>query len=284
MSPRVTAYGGAPAGTDDEVAASILEGTDVPFLPAEPVSSMSGWLEGRSQPLSDVARRVVEGASHGSAVVATAPGPLTLATAARAAAHPAYRTHLALDALVVWTEGRLRELESIRPDLELVVVLDEPALAVFAADAPDAGRFRDVATATLSEIVDRCPAPLVIRTDDDTDWSIVSEARPARVAWNATDLGFGFEEHVDTVARAIGDGMGVMWGVASVDPAPLGSDDVTLARYRTALARLVVAGAPISAIRDDAWFAPSGSMERLQVERARQVLARVAAIAGEAHD
>lgn len=284
MSPVVTGYGGAPHGPDDEVATLILGSTGVPFLPSEPTSSMSGWLEGRPTPLSGIARHVAAQAPEDATVIATAPGPLTLATAARAAAHPAYRTHLALDALVAWTEHRLEELRALRPDVSLCVVLDEPALAVFTADAPDAGRYRDVATSTLAEMVDRSPVPLVVRTTDDTDWSIIAAARPARVGWNATDLGFGFEEHVDAVARAVGEGMGIMWGVASVDTAPLGSDDVTLARYRAALARLVVAGAPISAIRDDAWFSPSGSMEHLRVERARQVLRQVAAIAGEVDD
>jgi hypothetical protein len=284
VSPVVTAYGGAPHGPDDDVAGLILGSTAAPFLPSEPASSMTGWLEGRPKALSAIARRVAEGAPEGSTVVATAPGPLTLATAARAAAHPAYRTHLALDALVAWSEHRLDELERIRPDVTLVVVLDESALAVFAADSPDASRYRDVATSTLAEIVGRAPVPLVICTGGDTDWSIIAEVRPARVCWNATELAFGFEEHIDALAQAVGEGMGIVWGVASVDPAPLGSDDVTLARYRAALARLVVAGAPISAIRDDAWFVPSGSMEHLRVERARQVLARVAAIAGEADD
>ncbi len=65
---------------------------------------------------------------------------------------------------------------------------------------------------------------------------------------------------------------------------PQGSDDVTLGRYRTALARLVVAGAPIRAMRDDAWFVPNASMERLDVGRAGRVLDRVAVIAGEADD
>ncbi len=281
MSPTVTAFGGAPQGGDDDVVDLILGMTTAPFLPADVGSSMSGWLEGTPRPISEVARRVVEGAAEGAHLVTTTPGPLTLAMAARAAAHPAYRTHLALDALAAWIEARCEEIARHRSDLLVTIVMDEPALAVFAPDAPEAGRYREVAVKTLATMVERSDAPLVIHSGEDTDWSVVAAAEPAYVGWNTTELGVGFEAHADEIARAIGDGMGIMWGVASVEPTPQGSDDVILARYRAALARLVVAGAPIAAIRDDAWFAPSGSMERLDVGRAQRVLERVAALTGE---
>lgn len=283
MSPIVSAFGGAPQGSPEDVAELIRTHTDVPFLPSDVATSLTGWLDGEPRALSDVARVVLEQAPSGR-VVETAPGPLTLAMAARAAAHPAYRTHLALDALVSWLEKRQEEVSAIRDDVMVLAVLDEPALAAFAPDAVQSDAYRDVAVSVLGSMVERSPVPVAIRTSDDTDWSLIAEARPALLGWNVTDLGFGFDQHVDSVARAVGEGMGVMWGVAGVEPAPQSSDDVTLTRYRTALAKLVVAGAPIGAIRDHAWFVPNGSMERLGTDRARRVLENVAAIAGEADD
>ena len=284
MSPKITAYGGSPQGQDIDVARFILETTSAPWVPGEVVSSLTGWMEGTPQALTSTARTVLEGAASGSTIVTTAPGPLTLAMAARAAAHPAYRTHLALDALVSWIARHRADVESVRDDVEMLVVLDEPALAAFAPDAGDVDRYRQVAVSTLTAIVDRSPLPIVIRASEDTDWSVVAEAAPAFVGWNVTELGFGFDQHIDEVAKAIGNGMGVMWGVASVEPAPQGSDDVTLNRYRTAFAKLIVAGAPIRAIREDAWFVPNGSMERLGVDRARRVMGTVREIAEEADD
>jgi len=284
MSPVITGYGGAPVGPPDAVAVLITGATSAPWLPSENASSVTRWLEGTPRPLSETAGLVLDAAREGATVVTTAPGPLTLAMAARAAAHPAYRTRVALDALVAWIDAHTADVHERRPDLSVVVVLDEPALSAFAPDARSGDQYRDVAVAALAEMVARSPIPVVIRTDGDTDWSIVAEVRPARVGWNVTDLGFGFDQHADSIAEAIGGGMGVMWGVASVEPSPQSSDDVTLTRYRTALARLVVAGAPIAGLRDDAWFVPNGSMERLGVDRAGRVLDRVATIAGEADD
>lgn len=284
MSPIISAFGGAPQGSDEDVAEFIRTRTDVPFLPSDVATSLTSWMDGTPRPLSDLARRVLSDAPVSGRVVETAPGPLTLAMAARAAAHPAYRTHLALDALVSWFERRQTEIAETRDDVTLVAVLDEPALSAFAPDATEVDDYRAVAVSVLQTMVERSPVPLAIRTADDTDWSVVAEAQPAFIGWNVTDVGFGFEQHVDAVAEAIGRGMGVMWGVASVEPVPQGSDDVTLARYRTAFARLIVAGAPIRAIRDDAWFVPNASMERLGVERAGRVMDQVAAIAEEADD
>jgi hypothetical protein len=284
VSPVISGYGASPQGTPVEVAGLILETTDAPWLPSDVATSMAGWLEGTPRPLSETAALVLDGARDGAVVVATVPGPLTLAMAARAAAHPAYRTHLAIDALVSWIERRMFDVAAVRDDVALRVVLDEPAMSAFAPDAVDAERFREVAVNALATIVARSPAPLVIRTSDDTDWSVIVDAGPAFIGWNVTDLGFGFEQHVDAVAEGLGSGMGVMWGVASVEPTPQSSDDVALTRYRTALARLVVAGAPLRAIRDDAWFVPNGSLERLGVDNARRVMRQVAGIAEEAHD
>ena len=262
----------------------ITAATTVPFLAADLATSMEGWMNGLAEPLSGIARLTLDLAPTGATVVTTAPGPLTLALAARAAAHPASRPQLAVDALVAWMVGRRDDIAHLRPDVDIVVVLDEPALSAFAPDRPDAERYRPVAVDALVEVVATAPLDIAIRYEEDTDWSVVAAAGPRYVAWNVGALGVRFDEHTDAVARAIGSGMGVMWGVAGVGPSPVGSDGVAISRYRTALARLVVAGAPLAQIRDDAWFIPNGSMERLSVERARRVMEQVADVAGAIDD
>lgn len=281
MSPVLSGFGGAPVGDDEDVADLILRTTTVPYLPAEAASSLVGWLEGTPRPLTALDRRILDGCPTGGRVVTSVPGPVTLAMAARAAAHPAYRSQVAVDALCRWISARTEEVAAIRPDLTMTVLLDEPALSVFAQDDPDLEHHRVAAIETLAAVVGACETPLIIRCDEDTDWSIVAAVTPAGVCWNVSELGDRFESHLDTVAAAIGRGMRVVWGVASAEPSPTGSDLVTVTRYRTNLAKLVVAGAPLEMTRDEAWFVPNASVEHLDTTAAARVMARVAEVVAE---
>lgn len=284
MSPLVSAFGGAPVGSDDEVAAMITATTDAPFLPAVVTSSLLGWMNADVEPIAGSALRTLQLAPEKASVVATAPGPITLATAARAMAHPAHRTLLAVEALVRWMQRFRDQVEGHRGDVELVVVLDDPALAAIGPGVEVPESYRSIAAEAIAEVVASAPVPVAIRCEEDTDWAVVAAARPAFVAWNTHALASGFDDSTDELAAAAGDGMRIMWGTIGTEPGTTEHEHVTVDRYRTALAKLVVAGAPLAAVRDDAWFTPAGTLERLDLVQARRVMQQVAVVAGHADE
>ena len=94
-------------------------------------------------------------------------------------------------------------------------------------------------------------------------------------------LGEGFQRGVDQIAEALGKGTRIMWGIVPTTPGPLPETHVIAGRYGTAVANLVVAGAPFRALKADAWFTPACGLAGLSVADAERVADKLDEIVGE---
>lgn len=149
----------------------------------------------------------------------------------------------------------------------LVVILDEPALAV---DGDDVRIPRSVLLA-LRRTIASIDAEVGIHCCGDTDWGALAALGPAWLSWDLAALGHGFAMGVDQIAEALGAGARVMWGIVPTTAGPLPDQNVLLGRYGTALANLVVAGAPFASLKAEAWFTPACGLAGLSVADAEAV-------------
>jgi len=150
----------------------------------------------------------------------------------------------------------------------VILVLDEPSLVVLGeagAALPDPVR------AVLQRVIDSIDAQVGIHCCGDTDWGGVADLRPDWLSWDLGALGMGFADGVDRIAECLGAGSRVMWGVVPATSGPLPDQNVLVGRYGTAVANLVVAGAPIESLRSQAWFTPSCGLAGLSLSDAEAV-------------
>ncbi len=105
----------------------------------------------------------------------------------------------------------------------------------------------------------------------DTDWGSIAEIGPAWLSWDLGELSMGFLEGVDRIAVALGAGTRVMWGIVPTTTVPLPDQNVLISRYGTAVANLVVAGAPIESLKSQAWFTPACGLAGLSLNDAEAV-------------
>jgi hypothetical protein len=165
----------------------------------------------------------------------------------------------------------------VAPD-HLVVVLDEPALvAMGEAGMPGAAAVFDV----LGEVIATIDADVGVHCCGDTDWGAVADLRPAWLSWDLAALGPGFLDGVDKIAEALGAGTRVSWGVVPTTSGPLPDENVLVGRYGTAVANLVVAGAPMESLRSRAWFTPACGLAGLSVGDAEAVGRLLEIVVGE---
>jgi methionine synthase II (cobalamin-independent) len=182
-------------------------------------------------------------------------------------------------ALPARIRDHLDELRAAAPDAAVTVVLDEPALAALSGPgAPEAGR--EAAREALQAVVSALDVPVGVHCCGDADWSIVTPSRPAVLSWDVAQLGPAFRASVGEVAAAIGAGTRVAWGLVPTDGSALPPATDPVLRYRTVLAELVVAGAPVAPMREDAWATPACGMAGMTVGQAEVVMKRVREIAG----
>ncbi|MDJ0952270.1 MAG: hypothetical protein QNJ81_01200 [Acidimicrobiia bacterium] len=284
---------------DPEIAADFVLATcDVPYLPQLPnrhpqESMLVQWGDGIGGAGVDgntlavgghpgISEEAFRGAAatlarvNGGQVKTQATGPVTLAAALRAGGVDApglvqqvtkellARIELHLD----WVGGHADDV---------VLVLDEPALAALGEHdtIPDAAR------SALESIVASLGVSVGLHCCGDTDWGGVADIGFDWLSWDVSTFGSGFHNGVDRIARALGKGTRIMWGIVPTTPGPLPETHVLVGRYGTAVANLVVAGAPFAALRADAWFTPACGLAGVSVAEAEKVADKLAEVVGE---
>jgi hypothetical protein len=215
---------------------------------------------------------------HGGTIKTQATGPATLTAALLAAGADSPGL---LDRVAEQLQGRISDhLGWIRatsdPD-RIVLMLDEPALAATGGERP----IPQPVLAVLGGMIDAFDVEVGVHCCGDTDWGAIAALRPDWLSWDLSALGSGFAGGVDDVAAALAAGSRVMWGIVPTMPGPLPEQNVLLHRYGTAVATLIVAGAPLSALRDRAWFTPACGLAGLAVDDAEMVARRLGCVVEE---
>lgn len=215
----------------------------------------------------------------GSTLKTQATGPVTLAAALRAGGADG-------DGLLEQVADELLEridahLAWIRRQVEpenLVLVLDEPSLAYL-------GETGAAMPASIMSVLERMighiDAEVGIHCCADTDWGSIAELRPDWLSWDVGELAIGFLDGVDRIAEALGAGTRVAWGIVPTTSAPLPDQNVLLGRYGTAVANLVVAGAPFENLKERAWFTPACGLAGLSIGDAEAVTSLLADVVEE---
>ncbi|MEN8113734.1 MAG: hypothetical protein ABFS21_05050 [Actinomycetota bacterium] len=299
---RTTGVGSLPHDDPAEAAAFVRDTTDLAYLPQLPNRHASeGMLRQWGDGLCGVGAvddgiglrfGVPEGdrveafggaaamldAFDGDAIKTQFTGPVTLALGILAAGAP-------LDGL--WdcvVEGLSRRfadhvasIEAAKPGIEIIAVMDEPALVMY-APGRDAGPIPiEAAAEAISRVFASSPVPTGIHVCGDTDWRTVAGLRPAWLSWDLAALGDGFLTATDAIAEIVSQGTGIMWGMVPSDPAPIDEGRVR-SRYGTAVTRLVLDGAPVEALTNDALATPACGLAGLSIGGAEVVMRRLRSV------
>lgn len=294
-APLRTGVGSLPHRDPEEAARFMLASTDIPYLPqlpnrhpeesmllqwgdgicgAGPDPTGTGLALGETGPRPEAfcgAAAALAGLPAGP-VKTQVTGPLTVATAlAAAGASRAGLIDRVVDALIERTAAHLAWIATATGGEATTVILDEPALV---AIGPDSTR-QPVAVRALSRLMATIDAEVGIHCCGDTDWAMVAGLRPAWISWDVAALGPGFAAAASELAATVAAGTGIIWGVIPTTGGPLPEKDVLLSRYGTAVATMIVAGAPYRALTAGAWFSPGCGMARLSVDDAVAVVRRL---------
>ncbi len=205
----------------------------------------------------------------GSILKTQATGPVTVAAALRSGGvRQSGLLELVADELIVRINEHLRWIRAESDVDEIVLMLDEPSLAalgVSGAEMPQEVR------RVLERVVASIDTAVGVHCCGDTDWGSIAEIGPAWLSWDLGELSMGFLEGVDRIAVALGAGTRVMWGIVPTTTVPLPDQNVLISRYGTAVANLVVAGAPIESLKSQAWFTPACGLAGLSLNDAEAV-------------
>ena len=213
----------------------------------------------------------------GPIVKTQATGPITMAAALRAAG-------VDIPDLVDRVGAELRSridshLAWIRAESnvdEIVLVLDEPALAALGDQS-----LPESAQRTLVDLLEHIDATVGIHCCGDTDWGALADIGFAWLSWDLSALGEGFLAGVDRIAVGLSRGVRLMWGIVPTTSGPLPEPQVLIGRYGTAVANLVVAGAPLAKLKDEAWFTPACGLAGLSIGDAEAVIGVLSEVVGE---
>jgi methionine synthase II (cobalamin-independent) len=204
----------------------------------------------------------------GDVLKTQATGPVTLAAALKAGGvrRTGLLRHVA-DELVIRISDHLDWVRRQSDVEEVILVLDEPMLAV-TGDDPLPAAVLDV----LALVIEQIDADVGIHCCGDTDWGAVAALRPGWLSWDVAALGPGFLAGVDQISRALAADTRLMWGIVPTTPGPLPDQNVIVSRYGTAVANLIVAGAPLESLKQRAWFTPACGLAGLSVADAQAVV------------
>jgi hypothetical protein len=133
----------------------------------------------------------------------------------------------------------------------------------------------------LAFVIEEIDAAVGIHCCGDTDWGAVAALRPGWLSWDVAALGPGFLAGVDQISRALAADTRLMWGIVPTTPGPLPDQNVIVSRYGTAVANLIVAGAPLESLKQRAWFTPACGLAGLSVADAQAVAALLEEVVGE---
>lgn len=215
----------------------------------------------------------------GSRLKTQMTGPITIAAALRAAGHrgPGL-TQVVAEELEERIDRHLSWILNEADVGDVVVVIDEPALAALGTDGSQLPDSAQRALATLAGSID---AEVGLHCCADTDWGSIASIGFDWLSWDLRALSTGFHHGLDRIAEALGAGTRVMWGMVPTTPGPLPEASVIVERYGTAVANLVVAGAPFESLHSGAWFTPACGLAGLTESDAEAVTKLLADVVGE---
>ncbi len=296
---RVTGVGSLPHDDAAEAAAFVSSTTDLPYLPQlpnlDPAEGMlRQWGDGLcgvgasddaiglrwgepqledSDPFGGAAAMM--GRFDGSKIKTQFTGPVTLWLALLAAGCPSEGLwNCVIEGLGARLVAHLDMIETARPGVEIVAVMDEPALVMFAPGRPPGPVPIEAAADAMSRLFSETPIPVGIHVCGDTDWRMVAGLEPAWLSWDLAGLGDGFLSATDIIAEIVSQGTGIMWGMVPTDPTPIDLDRVR-SRYGTAVTRLVLEGAPVGALTEHSLATPACGLAGTTVGGAGVVMERL---------
>ena len=206
-------------------------------------------------------------------------GPVTLWMALLAAGCPADGLwECVVDGLSERVTAHVDMIQTVRPSVEIIAVMDEPALVTFAPGRSDGPIPIEAAAEAISRVFAEAPVPVGIHVCGDTDWRVVAGLEPAWLSWDLAGLGDGFLEATDAIAEIVSQGTGIMWGMVPTDPAPIDLDRVR-SRYGTAVTRLVLEGAPVGALTTKSVVTPACGLAGTTIGGAGVVMDRLREVA-----
>lgn len=299
MSLTRSGVGSLPHDNCADAVGFVARSTDIPYLPQLPnrheqESMLVQWGDGMAGAGWDgtVLRVGIASGDRSEAFLGAAAmldrvgpttlktqatGPVTLAAALRAGGVDVPDL---LDLVVAELQTRIAShLDWIRakaPVSEIVLVIDEPALAAVGDDP-----LPSPAQRALAALIADVDTAVGIHCCGDTDWGGLAAIGFDWLSWDVGALGEGFIRGVDRIAEALGAGTRVMWGLVPTMTGPLPQPHVLVGRYGTAVANLVVAGAPLAKLKSEAWFTPACGLAGLSVGDAEAVVSLLAEVVGE---
>ena len=300
----VTGVGSLPHTDPAAAAGFVLETTTIPYLPQLPArhpeeGMLLQWGDGlcgcgaggafglgygvppgeRAEALVGVESALRALPTNTPFVKTQATGPITLAAAMLAGGHPGEAlADCLIPGLLERVYRHLDTIEARLPSAEILLVYDEPALAVleergFAVD--EAGGL-----GLLAAVLDATPVPAGVHCCGDASWGGVAALRPAAISLDVAGLGLRFTESLPALAEAVSRGTRMIWGAVPAAPAPLPDVDELTARLRRAEGSLVMAGADLRRL-DDAWLSPACGLGALGLDDAAAVARQVLELAEE---
>ncbi len=296
---RITGIGSLPHADATEAAAFVHATTDVPYLPQLPKRHPSEgmlrqWGEGLCgaggvddgiglrwgappTPLSEAfgGMAALLPTLDGDLVKTQFTGPVTLTLGLLAAGCPAEGIwECVVDGLRERLDAHISEIRRIRPDIDIIAVMDEPALVIYAPGRPAGPIPIEAAAEAMGRVMAAAPVPVGIHVCADTEWGMVAELEPAWLSWDLAALGDGFLSSVDVIAQKVSQGTGIMWGMVPTDPNPVDLDQVR-SRYGTAVTRLVLEGAPADMLMTSSMATPACGLAGTTVGGAEVIMERV---------
>lgn len=306
MGFEISGVGSLPHTDVGEAVAFVDTTTTIPYVPQLPQRHPSEgmivqWGDGLCGCGPGGAYGLVHGAAYGNraeaestattfltgrrdAVIKTqATGPITLGLAMlRGGADMAVLWDGLVAGLIERIDSHIATIQRQVPGVSVVLILDEPLLAAWGSErGPDAdlGLVRDV----LGAVIDGVSVRPGVHCCGDPDWAMIAGLAPRWFSWDVANLGPGFTDRVDSIADAIGNGTGVMWGVAPTSLNPMLDIETLVTRYQIALTRLVAAGAPLGRMHINAWYTPGCGLAGTTVPDAAHVMHVVHDVADRIH-
>ena len=291
--------GSLPHADSAEAVEFVLANTEVPYLPQLPnrhpeESMLLQWGDGiagagpddltlRADSETGPRHEAFVGAEamlrklSGGVLKTQATGPVTLAAALKAGGvNRSGLMQCGADELVIRISDHLGWIRRESDVEEVILILDEPMLAV-TVDNPLPTAVLDV----LAFVIEEIDADVGLHCCGDTDWGAVAALRPRWLSWDVAALGPGFLAGVDQISRALAADTRLMWGIVPTTPGPLPDQNVIVSRYGTAVANLIVAGAPLESLKQRAWFTPACGLAGLSVADARAAVKLLEEVVGE---